>query len=248
MVSYPCGASLSLVNQSQQLPMAAVLGTGDAAVPNAPTPPPIVMAATRAKPELVDVPQAVFPDTPKARAICADAYLEAGVDAERSGYSGIYINTVGDYGIGRLRQAASVPVTGAGEGGIHAAMRQADRFAIISIWPPQLRFIYDAVLAATGTEASCVAIHHLSENPDLNTLGQPDNFLQDMKACGLTTMARIREACRQALGAQRADVVLLGCTCMQPVAAPLIADDLPVVEPMVAGYKRLEALISEASR
>jgi hypothetical protein len=36
-----------------------------------------------------------------------------------------------------------------------------------------LRFIYDAVLAATDAAPDCVAIHHLSEDPDLATLDQP---------------------------------------------------------------------------
>lgn len=222
----------------------AILGTGDADVPDATTPAPILAAARHFQPELRAVPGAVFPDTPTARETCARAYVDAGLAAERDGYAGLYINTVGDYGLEDLREASSIPVTGSGEGAIRTAQTANHRFAIVTIWPPALRFIYDAVLAATDAAPDCVAIHHLSTDPELATLDQPENFVRDMQACGMTTMAKIREACRRGLDVDGADVILLGCTCMQPTAALLEADGLPVIEPMVAGYRYLERLVS----
>jgi len=106
---------------------------------------------------------------------------------------------------------------------------------------------HDAVLAATDAASDCLSIHHLSEDRDLATLDQPDNFVRDMQACGMTTMARIREACRRGLEQDGADVIVLGCTCMQPTAALLEADGLPVIEPMVSGYRHLESLVREAA-
>ena len=220
----------------------AILGTGDAETPDATTPAPIVAAAGNAHPQLRNVPGAVFPDTPAAREICARAYLAAGLAAEREGYAGLYINTVGDYGLAELRAASRIPVTGSGEGAIRTAQAHGRRFAIVTIWPPTLRFIYAAILAATDAAPDCLAIHHLSADPDLATLDQPDNFVSDMQACGMTTMSKIRQACRRALEEDGADVIMLGCTCMQPVAALLEADGLPVIEPMVAGYRHLESL------
>lgn len=220
----------------------AILGTGDAETPDAITPPPIVAAARNFRPELRAVPGAVFPDTPAAREICARAYLDAGLRAERAGYAGLYINTVGDYGLTHLRAASRIPVTGSGEGAIRTAQAGGRRFAIITIWPPALRFIYDAVLAATDAARDCVAIHHLSDDPDLATLDRPDNFVRDMQACGTATMTRIRAACRRALEQDGAGVIVLGCTCMQPTAALLEADGVPVIEPMVSGYRYLESL------
>ena len=223
----------------------AILGTGDADTLNATTPAPIVAAARDFQPELRAVPGAVFPDTPAARERCARSYLDAGLLAERDGYSGLYINTFGDYGLAELRAASRIQVTGSGEGAIRTAQAAGQRFAIVTIWPPALRFIYDAVLAATGATLDCVAIHHLSEDPDLATLDQPDNFVTDMQACGMTTMARIREACRRGLEQDGADVIVLGCTCMQPTAALLEAAGVPVIEPMVSGYRYLESLVRE---
>jgi allantoin racemase len=224
----------------------AILGTGDSPAPEATTPEPIRSAAKGFEPVLVGLPGAVFPDSPAARDTCAHAYLAAGLAAQRDGYAGVYINTVGDYGLADLRNACRIPVTGAGEGAIRTAQAIGRRFAIVTIWPPALRFIYDAVLAETASTDDCVAIHHLSEDPDLATLDQPNNFVREMQACGITSMARILAACRSALQDDGADVIILGCTCMQPTAALLEADDLPVVEPMVAGYRHLESLVRDA--
>jgi allantoin racemase len=220
----------------------AILGTGDTPVPDAPVPDPILAAATACRPELYPVPGAVFPDTPSTRTSCEHAYRAAGLQAAADGYAGLYVNTVGDYGLADLREAAGVPVTGAGEGAIRAAQAVARRFAIVTIWPPAMRFIYDAILAATDTTDDCVAIRHLSADPDLATLGAADNFVSEMQSCGVTSMAKIRAACRQVLTDDDAEVVILGCTCMYPVAELLEADGLPVIEPMAAGYRQLETL------
>lgn len=74
-------------------------------------------------------------------------------------------------------------------------------------------------------------------------MDQPDNFVRNMQACGVTTMTKIREACRRELEDNGADVIILGCTCLQPTAALLEVDGLPVIEPMVAGYRHLESML-----
>lgn len=221
----------------------AVLGTGDAATGNEPTPAPILAAAGDGfQPELVAVPGAVFPATPAAREASAQAYVAAGLAAERGGYDALYINTVGDYGLQALRDAAGVPVTGSGEGAIRQAGQQA--FSIVTIWPPALRFIYDHVLKATDATERCQSIHHLSQDHDLDTLGEPHDFVQEMQSCSLTSMARIEAACQVALEQEGAHVVVLGCTCMQPVARILREEGIPVIEPMVAGYQYAESLLA----
>jgi allantoin racemase len=227
------------MNREQRI---AILGTGDAATAHDQVPRPLLDAASAGfSPQLVDVPGAVFPDTPAARAACADAYLKAGLDAERDGYAGLYINTFGDYGLDALQSRARVPVTGSGAGAIRQAAGQD--FAIVTIWPAALRFIYDHVLEQNAAADRCRGIHHLSDDDDLATLGQPDNFVAKMQGCRLTTMKRIQSACHSAL-TDGAEVILLGCTCMQPVAATLKASGLPVIEPMTAGYRYLETCLT----
>ena len=229
------------------LPTLAILGTGDADTGATEAPAPIRKAALFSEPELVAVPGAVFPDSPANREASAVAYRDAGLDAERDGYAGVYINTVGDYGLATLREALDVPVTGSGEAAIRAALERGRRFSIVTIWPPALRFIYEHVLADTEANDACVSIRHLSNDPDLATLSEPDNFVRDMQACSLTSMEKIRAACEDATSSDGADVVILGCTCMQPVAALLEADGFPVVEPMTAGYRYLERLVTSRS-
>ena len=63
---------------------------------------------------------------------------------------------------------------------IRTAQAQGLRFAIVTIWPPALRFIYDAILADTNAGSDCLAIYHLSEDSDLATLDQADNFVSEM--------------------------------------------------------------------
>lgn len=224
----------------------AILGTGDADMPDASTPLPILDAAREFRPELFTVPGAVFPDSPRARETCALAYLEAGLTAETNGYAGLYINTVGDYGLQELRKASTIPVSGAGEGAILTATGAKKRFVFVTIWPPALRFIYDAILDATASVDSCLAVHHLSDDMALNTLGQKGNFVEEMQACAVTSMKRIREACYKGLEDDGADVIILGCTCMQPVAALLEEEGIPLIEPMVSGYTHLESLLAES--
>lgn len=221
----------------------AILGTGDAATGDDQTPAPILAAAGDGfQPELLAVPGAVFPDTPAARETSARAYVAAGLAAERAGYDALYINTVGDYGLQALREAAKVPVTGSGEG----AIRQTDgkAFSIVTIWPPALRFIYDHVLSDTDATDRCRSIHHLSADHDLDTLGEPHDFVQEMQSCSITSMARIEAACQTALEQDGADIIVLGCTCMQPVAAILQEEGIRVIEPMVAGYQDAELLLA----
>jgi allantoin racemase len=236
-----------LRGEAQELTMTqriAILGTGDAATGDEQTPAPILAAAsTGFAPELVDVPGAVFPGNPAAREVAARAYLAAGLAAARTGYAGLYINTVGDYGLAELRAACPLPVTGSGEGAIRSARAQHRRFGIVTIWPPALGFIYARILDDCKATDDCVGVRHLSDDPDLGTLGQPGNFVAQMQACSLTSMAKIRAACDRLLEGQHADVILLGCTCMQPVAGLLEAEGYPVIEPMVAGYRYLERQI-----
>ncbi|MFK7954730.1 MAG: aspartate/glutamate racemase family protein [Lysobacterales bacterium] len=220
-----------------------VLGTGDSPEPTTTVPEPIARGARDSKPVLCDLEGAVFPIDKAASEVCASAYVNAGLKAQQVGHGGAYINTMGDYGLRALRRVATIPVSGAGEGSIHTARKQGLQFAIVTIWPPSMRFIYDAMLEACQAEDECKALYHLSEDGDLASLDQPDNFVEQMRGCSLTSLAQIREACERALNDDGADVVILGCTCMAPTAALLTGDGLPIIEPMAAGYRYLEDLI-----
>ncbi|MEM9529907.1 MAG: aspartate/glutamate racemase family protein [Pseudomonadota bacterium] len=224
----------------------AVLGTGDAPDGLPAVPDPIVQAAQHSQPEIMEVPGAVFPLDTSSRKICEGAYVTAAGSAATQGYAGAYINTVGDYGLAALRQSGPITVTGAGEGSIRTALSTHQRFAIVTIWPPQMRFIYDAVLGFCDADNQCVGIHHLSDDEALATLAEPDNFVQQMRGCALTSISQIENACRAALTREGAEVIILGCTCMAPTAAMLEDRGIPLIEPMAAGYRYLEQLLRGA--
>lgn len=223
----------------------AILGTGDSDIDAVEPPGAILEAASNGfMPKLVNIPGVVFPATPAAREQAARAYIAAGLAAADQGFHALYINTVGDYGLGDLRRQAGIPVTGSGEAAVRLAQSSGDRFSIVTIWPPSLGFIYEHVLEDAGAIAACKNIHFLSEDQDLETLGDEENFVTEMQACSVTSLAKIKAACRDALDNEGSDVIMLGCTCMQPVAKLLEADDIPIIEPMSAGYRYTELMLS----
>src|SRR5215469_1639741 len=58
------------------------------------------------------------------------AIYEAGIDAERKGYSAVCIDTVSDSGMNALRSRLSIPVIGPGQAMFHLACQLGKRFSI----------------------------------------------------------------------------------------------------------------------
>ncbi len=223
----------------------AIIGTGHTETGGS-EPPPGIAALARPpfKPELVETRLQVFPDTPAHRADAAIGYLEAGYRAESAGYAGVFINTVGDYGLKRMRRCIAIPVVGAGQAGMYLAASLADRFAIVTIWPRSLEFIYRDLLRDYGLAEKCMSIRFGSEDAALRTLGEPDNFVERMRRGEVDMLDNLQDHCRAAADAG-AGAILLGCTCMSPIA-PLLRElaRVPVVDPMTAGYRYTELLLS----
>jgi allantoin racemase len=167
----------------------------------------------------------------------------AGLDAAKSGFDALYINTVGDYGLAELRQRVSIPVTGSGVASIKAASMLGADFSIVTLWPPQMEFIYRRVLEATGAADLCRGIHFLSQDSDLKTMGAEDNVITQIQSCQLVPMQNVRSACELALEADGSDTIIMGCTCMAGMAPFLRGAGLPVIEPMLTGYLAAEMLL-----
>lgn len=223
----------------------AVIGTGHRAT-GGNEPPAGIAAVARAsfKPELVETRLQIFPDTPAHRRDAAVGYLEAGYRAEAEGYAAVFINTVGDYGLKRLRHCVSIPVVGAGQAGMYLAASLADRFAIVTIWPRSLEFIYRDLLSDYGLADKCVSIRYGSEDAALASLAEPDNFVERMRRGEADMLENLTAHCRAA-AEDGAGAILLGCTCMSPIGGVLAdAVPLPVVDPMTAGYRYAELLVS----
>jgi allantoin racemase len=226
----------------------AILGTGYRAVGGIERPREIgLVAAAGFQPELVETRFGAFPKTPYDRGLTCLGYIDAGIEAERAGYHALFLNTFGDYGIAELRSALSIPVIGAGEAAISVAATLGRRFAIVSIWPRTMNFIFDERIAATGMGARCAGIHNVMDDGEMETVtrGDADNPVAVMRAGSAAIVDRIVAAAELAIARDGAEVIILGCTCMAPVGQAVAARvRAPVVEAMTAGYKMAELLVS----
>jgi allantoin racemase len=217
----------------------AILGSGDAAVVdnNMPMPPPLALSNIHA--QVLAVPNAVFPATAADREICEEAYFEAGLRAAAAGADALYINTVGDYGHAMLRDAVRIPVGGAGCGAFSVALTTAEHFAVVTLWPPAMRFIYDAVLTEMNLQQHCDDIVHLTDDTLLTLEDGPIAAMAEMQSCALTTIDTVADAALSLETRFPGTQVILGCTCMYPLAEPLQARGISVLEPMSAGFRQL---------
>lgn len=223
----------------------AVIGTGF--TPQGTKAPPAPIAAVAGAdfaPELVETRYSVFPGTPYDRGLAALGYLDCGIAAAAAGYAGLFINTFGDYGINELRSAVSIPVVGAGEAAMAMASTLGRRFAIVTIWPTTLRFIFDERLASTGMANRCTEVISVLAAEEMKGRGDANDPVAQMRAGKAAVIDRIVTAAEGALS-RGADTIVLGCTCMAPIASQIAARlPVPVVDPMTAGYKFTEAMVS----
>lgn len=226
----------------------AVFGTGYSATGGQKPPEAIVAAAGAGfAPVLIEPRGTVFPKDEASRQQTTEAYVRAGVEAQRMGFDAIFINTVGDYGLNALRDKLHIPVMGSGEAALRATAGKGSPFAIVTIWPPSLRFIYETILQDANLAGECTEVFFLSKDDDLATLDAEHNFVTDMRACYAAPLNAIEAACRGA-EARGARAVMLGCTCMQPVAKRLKDRiGVPLIEPMVTGYLATEAACAAAA-
>jgi len=224
----------------------SVLGLGDATVvtPEAALPEPLRDTAISCR--LLAVPDAVFPGSTEARLICEQAYFDAGMAAAADGSEALYINTVGDYGVIKLQTALDIPVCGAGAGALRQALQHAERFSILTLWPPGMRFIYDMMMSESGLSDFCSEILHLSSDNILASESGPAEAMKTFQACGVTTIEQVVRSFTALSNRHPGDAIVLGCTCMYPLARILKSRGLEVVEPMFAGYRRLSDSILSA--
>jgi len=171
--------------------------------------------------------------------------IEAGMAAAAGGADGIFVNTMGDYGVAALRSGLKIPVVGAGQAGMHLAASLAQRFAIVTIWPERLRYLYEGLLDEYGLASRCVAIRCVGSDGEIADLDKPQNFVTEMRSGQQHMLDRIVAEMRRAIDVDGAHAILLGCTCMAPIADRLAAAvELPVVNPLAAGYKTCEMLVA----
>ena len=118
--------------------------------------------------------------------------------------------------------------------GLPEAAVRGRRFAIVTVWPESMNFIPAGLLRAYGHEAACIAIRNVGAEAALDRLAGPDGYLAQVRDGASTIIDAVSEAIR-AVVEQGAEAVLLGCTCMSPLASALAARaPVPVINPLAS--------------
>ncbi len=188
-------------------------------------------------PRLVNPRLSAFAATPYERLVVDLGYVDAAQAAAAAGCDALFINSMADYGIDAMRAAVDIPVVGAGEAALRAGGLDGRRFAIVTVWPASMRFLYDERLRACGLESACVSIRHLSDEGELARLGAEDGVMARMHRSERPIVARLAAMCEDAVREDGAEAIVLGCTCMAPVG-PAIAGAcfVPVIESSRHGF------------
>jgi allantoin racemase len=141
-------------------PRVAILGSG---VRWTGARPPAYLESAGAAAELVGVGlgASVFPYTPAEHVLAETIHLDAGLRALEGRPGAILIDTFGEYAIDALRAATVVPVVGAAEAALAEAARRGPRFAIVTVWPASMAWLYASRLARHDAARSCVGVHHV---------------------------------------------------------------------------------------
>jgi Asp/Glu/hydantoin racemase len=214
----------------------AVIGTGTRSV----TLPPHLAGLAHAPVTalLVNPRLSAFALTPYERLVVDLGYVDAMQQAADAGCESILINSFADYGIDAARAAVGMPVVGAGEAAIVAASAHGTRdFAIVTVWPASMAFLYAERLRNVPGGERCVAIRHVSTEAELQRLGSRDGVMERMVRHDAAVIDALLRECEAAVREHGAAAIALGCTCMAPIGPELLARcRVPVYESSRAGF------------
>lgn len=183
----------------------------------------------------------VFAHTEVEYALQALAYLEAGLAAASQGCDALVLNSLSDYGLAALQSAVDLPVVGAAEASLRFMPSIGPRFSLVTVWPESTNFMPRKMLHAYGAAAHCVRIRNVGTEALLAGEGRPDGFLKDMQTGQEAILDRILAQCHAAMAEDDIDAILLGCTCMSPIASRIAARcAIPVVNPLAVAVKTAE--------
>lgn len=153
---------------------------------------------------------------------------------EAEGYDGVLLGCAGDPGLDALREVAQrMVIVGPGEASFHMAATLGRRFAVLTPSVGTIGPTYEQVSRA-GLRERLAGVRAV----ELPVLAMREDRER--------TVAVVTDAARQALDHNGADVLVLGC---MSLAFLRIEEELaeatgvPVVNPLLAGVKFLEALV-----
>jgi len=167
--------------------------------------------------------------------VAAPAVYAEVVTAEEEGYDAVIIDCTLDPGLKAAKKASSIPVLGAGEAALCLSLLFGERFSVIMPIPESIGPMV-AKVRQMGLSERCASVR--SVNLHVLDLADYDR-----------TLDAVTEEARLASEMDRADVIVLGCTAMGPIAGALAERlGVPVVEPATAALKLAEALAAPGWR
>ena len=170
------------------------------------------------------------------------AAVDAAARAVRAGCEAIFMNSVLDYGLLQARATTRVPVVGAGQASLLTATALGRRFAIVTVWPASMRHLYERLLATYQLSDRCVAIRFVGDETEVAPENGQSLFTR-VAATESEIVQRVATEIEAAVSHDRADVVVLGCTCMSRAAPKLSASSrVPVIDPLATGWAFAEML------
>jgi allantoin racemase len=211
--------------------------------PDAPVPPHLLAAVGPGTTlALYPVRLATFAYSPAEFLVQQVNFVEAGLRAAADGCDRIVYVSVADYGIAALRALVDVPVIGAGETTYAALAASGTAFSVVTVWPESTNFVHDDLTRSHGARSLRRSIHNVTPEAVLAGPDRPDGFIARMQAGEQATFDAVMAACHAAADQDRAGAIVLGCTCMSPIAARIAAAaPLPVIDPFVAAVTRAES-------
>ncbi|MGW6456790.1 aspartate/glutamate racemase family protein [Streptomyces sp. NPDC055078] len=169
-----------------------------------------------------------------------EAFAVAGIVTEteaaaRDGADGVFVTCFGDPGVHAAREAVDIPVTGGFEPAVLTALSLGERVGIVTMLPNVVPTVH-RMARQHGIAERCRSVRAV--NIPVLALHDHDVLLDQLAG----------EAA-EAVAAQEADVIVLGCTGMMGVAAALqtrLERDgvyVPVVDPTGAALAWLHTLV-----
>lgn len=176
-------------------------------------------------------------------AITEMGVIEAAIRAEKAGFDAVFINSVADYGLFAARSAVRIPLVGAGQASMLLACSLGDRFSIVSVLAPSLRDCHHRQLRDYGLTDRCASMRFVTSASEMAQIADPDGWYAGMRSRRADMVERIGLQVRASVEDDRADVVILGCTCMVPIAKDVQAfTSAPVINPLDAAFLHAELL------
>jgi allantoin racemase len=164
-------------------------------------------------------------------ALSVPGVLRAVQLGERHGVDGYVIACFGDPGLDAARELAAGPVIGIAEAAMHTASHLGIGFSVVTTLERtigQARHLAERY----GMQRFCRGIH-ACEIPVLDLDSDPD------------ARKVVTEACRDALDADRSDVIVLGCAGMADMCGSISAElGVPVLDGVTAATLTVQSLVT----